>query len=122
MKKPAIIITICLLCFTLFPIKSSAIKINLHGNAGASYQNGKWKVCPKFRFNVCATIDVSWKEVIDFIFGSDQQPEAIVEVYDEEGNPDYSISVRIVGINNGATSGTSPPNYIMGDDLELEQN
>lgn len=122
MKKLIILIFMCFCCFTLLPTKSSAIKINLRGKAGAQYINGKWKVCPGRSSNKCATIDVSWKEIKDYIFGSANAPVGTVEVFDEEGNHDYSISVKVVMINNSVICGTSPPNYIMGDDIELEQN
>ena len=122
MKKFTILFITCLFCLTLFPQESSAIKINLRGKAGAYYKNGKWKVCPGFSFKKCATLKVTWKELIDWVFGSEQPPAGIVEVLDEEGNPDYTINVTIVGINQSAVGGNSPPAYIMGDDIGFVQN
>jgi hypothetical protein len=122
MKKQLIISLTLIMCFCCLPKDSSALQINMYGKAGAYYHNGKWKVCPGFRFNRCATINVSWQEIKDFIFGSEIYPKATVEVYNDEGQEDYTINVRIVSISNNAINGASPPNYIMGDDIELEQD
>ncbi|MCD4679263.1 MAG: hypothetical protein K8S00_02630 [Bacteroidales bacterium] len=120
MKKYSIVFALCLFCMTLLPTESSAVEIGIYGKAGAYYQNGKWKVCPGFRLKKCATLNISWQEIKDWVFGSEQAPSGIVEVYDNEGAVDYIISVTVVGINSNITNSSSPPEYINGDDIIFE--
>lgn len=121
MKKFAIFFVIGFTFLSFFPLQSSAVTINLYGKAGAYLQNGKWKICPGFRFKKCASLEVSWKEIKDLIFGSEQPIPAIVHVYTEEGQFDYTLSVKIVGLN-ASLVGETPPEYIMGDDIVFEPN
>lgn len=120
MKKYSIIIALSLFCITLLPSESSAVEIGIYGKAGAYYQNGKWKVCPGFRFKKCATLNISWQEIKDWVFGSELPPSGIVEVYDEEGDVDYIISVTVVGINSNIINENSAPASINGDDIVFE--
>jgi len=120
MKRYTVILLTCLFCFTLLPYDSSAIKLHFYGKAGVQYQNGKIKICPGIDIKKCATLKLNWKEFIDYIFGSAQAPAGIVEVLDDDGEVEYTISVTVVGINNNVISENSPPEHIRGDDIELE--
>ena len=122
MKKYSIILALCMFCLTLLPTESSAIKIGIYGKAGAHCQDGKWKVCPGFKINKCATLTISWQEIKDWAFGSALPQSGVVEIYDNNGTVDYIISVTVVGINSGSISNTSQPEYIMGDDIEFIEN
>ncbi len=122
MKKYSVLFILCLFCLTLIPKESSAVTIAIYGKAGAYYHNGQWKVCPGFKFHKCASLKISWKEIKDFLLGCEQAPSGIVEVYDENGDVDYIISVNVVGINGNVTIGESPPELIYGDNIIFESN
>lgn len=126
MKKNILSVLAIIFYLCILPEDSSAIRINLYGKAGAYYQNGEWKVCPGFRLKKCASLTLSWSEVMDWLFGSAPSPNGIVDVYDEEGNTDFTISVKVISLSGTSASGTSasgtsPPDYIMGDDIIFEQ-
>lgn len=122
MKKLTFLLLCGVFCLALLPKESHAVTINIYGKAGAYFQNGKWKVCPGFRFNKCATLTITWKEIRDFIYGNEEAPSAVVDVYTEEGLLDYTINVKVIEINPSAISGETPPEYIMGDDIVFAPN
>ncbi len=87
MAKTRIIFICCLLTLLFsFSAKSFGVNIRILGKAGATIQNGQIKVCPGFAFNTCAVVEVTWKDLWDWITSKgdpltgelqEDEPEAI---------------------------------------------
>lgn len=125
--KKRILIFACLLasiiCFSAQ--KANAVEIRLHGRAGATYENGKLKVCPGFTFNVCATIDITWQDIID-IFKKHEKgsinnvlpylPNVTVTLLDEKGTATKNIHCRITYISDEVMDN---PDFIYGEQFQF---
>ncbi len=67
MKTRFIIAASFLMLFLFGTKNSSAVSIHIWGQAGATIQNGQIKVCPGFALRTCATLDISWKDLWEWI-------------------------------------------------------
>lgn len=112
-----------LFCFSTNEVK--ALEINLHGRSGAIYENGNLKVCPGFTFNVCATINITWQDIIDIFKkhekGSINQvipylPNVKVTLYDEKGAATKTINCRITYISDDVIDN---PDFIYGEQFQF---
>ncbi len=110
MKKRFLIFT-CFIAalFSFSTNKAHAVEIRLHGRAGAIYENGHLKVCPGFTFNVCATINITWQDIIEIFKKNEKSsinqvtpylPNVIVTLYDEKGTATKTINCRITYISD----------------------
>ncbi len=108
--KNKIVLFVCLItalfCFTTN--KAQALEICLHGRAGATYENGHLKVCPGFTLNVCATVNITWQDIISIFKKHEKSnindvvpylPNVMVTLYDDKGIPTKTINCRITYIN-----------------------
>ncbi|MDR2085499.1 MAG: hypothetical protein LBP67_10950 [Bacteroidales bacterium] len=62
------------------------IQVHLYGRAGATFNpSGDIKLCPGFRFNICATIEGKLKDIWNLLFNSGPNFPVVVITYDELG-------------------------------------
>lgn len=112
--KKVILILLVLFCTNL----TYGVSIPIFGKAGAVYENGGWKICPGFAFNKCASIEVSWSEIWDFLFKNDPTPLPVkVVVYQSDGVVS-TLDLTLVGVSNSDIYREDrEPKYLIGDDL-----
>ncbi len=129
MKK--ILLVFAILCAALFSCSTNeaqAVNIRLHGRAGATYENGKLKVCPGFTFNVCAVVNITWQDIVDALKKHEQTslnqvlpylPNVIVTLYNEKGIPTKDINCRITYISEEVLDN---PDFIYGEQILFTGN
>lgn len=48
---------------------ASALTVRLYGSSGVVIKDGKTRICPGFSFNCCATVEITWRDVWEYIQG-----------------------------------------------------
>ncbi|MDR0969918.1 MAG: hypothetical protein LBM67_05225 [Lentimicrobiaceae bacterium] len=72
-------------------IPEETVSIPMYGKAGAVYENGSWKICPGFAFKKCASVEISFKDIWNYLFKSNEPGNpgipnfpVVVDLYDDE--------------------------------------
>lgn len=109
--------------FALFFFQSFtvySIEIPILGKAGVEIVNGNVKICPGFSLRKCASISITWSDIINFMSSDNSSPPLVlVTMFDESDNPIpfQTIEMRLIQINLDSFSQSIPPESISGDNM-----
>lgn len=109
--------------FSIFIFQSYhafSIEIPILGKAGVEIVNGNIKICPGFSLRKCASISITWSDIINFVANDNSSPPLVsVSMFDESGNPlpGQNLEIRLIRINLSNILHDTPPESLSGDNL-----